>query len=190
MTVQELEKRVWGIEEVTTTFDQWFADYFQEDQLQVEHLLRDGTVTRFLIAWSLLESRCFGGFVKVDELSSFATDVTESGTFRNKDFWEPGRHFHSRYQDKQCRKNLIHKKHKNSNELEEFRGILSTQFDALSNYQLVFMLLFVVYRFRNNIFHGNKGVESWLKYKEQIYFCFRVMQSFISLTTGTHNKDM
>lgn len=187
MTVQELEKRVWGIEGVTMTFDQWFADYFQEDQLQVEHLLRDGTATRFLIAWSLLESRCFGGFVAVDKLSPFATDVTERATFRNESFREPGRHFHSRYQDKQCFKNLIHKKHKNSNELEEFRGILSKQFDVLSDYQLVFMLLFVVYRFRNNIFHGNKGVESWLKYKEQIDFCLRVMQSLISLTTGTHN---
>ncbi len=189
MIVREPEKKVLGIEGVTMTFDQWFADHFQEDQLQVEHLLRDGTATRFLIAWSLLESHCFGGFARVDKLSPFATDITESGAFRNRDFREPGRHFHSRYQDKQCFENLIHKKRKNSSELEEFRDILSTQFDALSDYQLVFMLLFVVYRFRNNIFHGNKGVQSWLQYKKQIGFCLRVMQSLISLTTGMHNKD-
>ena len=167
------------------TFDQWFADYLQQDQHQVERLLRDKTATRFLIAWSLFESRCFGGFVKVDELSAFANEVTENDAFRNEDFLEPGRHFHNRYQDKHRYKNLMHKQ--SSKELE---GILSTQFDTLSDYQLIFMLLFVVYRFRNNIFHGNKGVESWLQYKEQIGFCLKVMQSLISLTTDTYNKDM
>ena len=69
---------------------------------------------------------------------------------------------------------------------EKLKGILATKFDALSDYQRIFMLLFVVFRFRCNIFHGNKGVESWLKYKEQIRFCIEVMQSLISLTQPIH----
>jgi hypothetical protein len=167
------------------TFDQWFADYLQQDQLQIERLLRSKMATRFLIAWSLFESRSFEGFAKVNKFSAFANRVTDNNAFRKEDFLEPGRHFHVRYQDKQRYKNLMHEQ-----KCPELEGILSTQFEALSDYQLVFMLLFVVYRFRNNIFHGNKGVESWLRYKEQIGFCLRIMQSIISLTTGTHNKDM
>jgi hypothetical protein len=136
---------------IAATFDQWFADYLQQDQQQVGRLLRDKTATRFLIAWSLFESRCFDGFAKFDKFSKFAMDITKRDVFRNEDFIEPGSHFHSRYQDKRRYKNLMHKQ--SSKELED---ILSKQFDKLSDYQLVFMLLFVVYRFRNNIFHGNK----------------------------------
>jgi len=170
------------------TFDQWFAGYLQQDQPQVERLLNDKTATRFLIAWSLFESRCFEGFAKVNKLSAFATDVTENYTFRNEDFLELGRHFHSRYQDKRRYKNLMHKQ--SSKETKELEDIFSKQFEKLSDYELMFMLLFVVYRFRNNIFHGNKGVESWLKYTEQIGYCLKVMQSLVSLTCDIHKKDL
>ena len=163
-------------------FDQWLADYLEQDQHKVEHLLSDKTVTRFLIAWSLLESRYFEGFGYDKILSEFATKVTEDDAFQDKDFLELERYFHGRYQNKCCYKNLMHKQSS-----EKLKGILSTKFDTLSDYQRIFMLLFVVYRFRCNIFHGNKGVGSWLKYKEQIGFCLRVMQSLISLTQPIHN---
>lgn len=34
--------------------------------------------------------------------------------------------------------------------------------------QRIFFLAIVAYRFRNNMFHGNKGVQSWLLYTKQI----------------------
>ncbi|UCE48372.1 MAG: hypothetical protein JSW47_22595 [Phycisphaerales bacterium] len=185
MTVQELEKKACRIDEVTLAFDQWFAKYLKQDPVEVKRLLNDKTATRFLIAWSLFESRCFEGFVKVDKFSEFANRVKDNDAFQKEDLLESGRHFHRRYQDKDRYNNLMHKQ-KNA----KLESILSKQFDALSYYELVFMLLFVVYRYRNNIFHGNKGVESWLKYKEQINFCLRVMQSLISLTTCTDNDDI
>ena len=171
---------------LSITFNQWFAEYLQQDQLQVERLLKDETAIQFLIVWSILESRCFDGYTKVNNLSGFARVVTENNAFQNDDFLEFGRYFHSRYQSKKRYNNLIYK---NKNNSIEFNGIISTQFDILSDYQLIFMLLFVVYRFRNNIFHGNKGVESWLKYKEQIDFCRRIMQSIISLIIGTDKNE-
>ena len=45
---------------------------------------------------------------------------------------------------------------------------------------MVFFLTFVVYRFRNNIFHGNKRVDAWLRFQPQIQDCIRVMQIMIS----------
>jgi len=165
------------------TFDQWFAEYLDQDRLQVERLLRDRTATRFLIAWSLFESRCFEGSIKIGKLSNFAEYIKENGDFRRDAFLEAGRHFHSRYQIKSHYRNLMYKQR--SREMEE---ILSKQFDTLTDYQLIFMLLLVVYRFRNNIFHGNKGVDSWLKYKQQIVFCLDTMQPLISLTKDIHKK--
>ena len=60
----------------------------------------------------------------------------------------------------------------------------------LSESDMIFMLVFVIYRFRNNIFHGNKGVGSWLQYKEQIKWCFTVMQLLISLSSCESNKEL
>lgn len=158
------------------TFDQWFADYLKQDESEVKRLLADRTATRFLIAWSLFESRCFEGFAKISKFSGFAKAIAENGDFKCAVLREPAMHFHARYQDKKCYKNLIHRK-----PLEELEKILAKKFAELSEYELIFLLVFVVYRFRNNIFHGNKGVESWLGYKEQINLCLNVMQSLISV---------
>lgn len=45
---------------------------------------------------------------------------------------------------------------------------------------MVFFVAFVVYRYRNNMFHGNKGIHSWLQYGEQIRLCTEAMQAFVS----------
>jgi len=41
---------------------------------------------------------------------------------------------------------------------------------------------------RNNIFHGNKGVESWLQFAEQIEMCQGVMQKLIDTSTIAKSK--
>jgi hypothetical protein len=157
------------------TFDQWFAHYLKQDELQVKQLLEDQTAIRFLIAWSLLESKCFDGFVKMGKLSHFAKKISEMCNFECLALQEPAKNFHSRYQNKQYYRNLMYKK-----ESMEMREILDKDFDELSRHELTHMLLIIIYRFRNNIFHGNKGVQSWLGYKEQINLCVEVMQSLIS----------
>ena len=45
---------------------------------------------------------------------------------------------------------------------------------------MMYSVVVVVYRFRNNMFHGNKGVASWLRYREQIALCVLAMQEFIA----------
>ena len=52
------------------------------------------------------------------------------------------------------------------------------------------MLLVVVYRFRNNIFHGNKGVDSWLQYRPQIEKCTNVMQHLITLRATAQDENL
>ncbi len=58
--------------------------------------------------------------------------------------------------------------------------LLAKSVNRLSDAESVFLLSFVVYRFRNNIFHGNKGVNSWLSYTEQIELCIRSMMAFVN----------
>jgi formylglycine-generating enzyme required for sulfatase activity len=166
------------------TFEKWFAGYLKQDLKQVELFLRDETATRFLIVWSLFESHCFDGFTQVKKFWAFSKRVTESPNFYGENFLETGKYFYSRYQNRQRYKNLMHKQ--TSKELDE---ILSKGFDNLNPCELVFFLLFVVYRFRNNIFHGNKGVQSWLHYKEQITLCLTIMQPLISFSLLSRPGD-
>src|SRR3990167_6907130 len=50
----------------------------------------------------------------------------------------------------------------------------------LAKFDIIFFTTFVVLRFRNNIFHGNKYARNWMKYKDQIIHCTEIMQLFIS----------
>lgn len=164
-------------------FDQWFANYLGQDALQVERLLRDKTATRFLIAWSLFETSCFGGFAKVEKLEIFAKDLTDAKWFQPSVLTDAANHFHERYQDKKLYRNLMHKQKSPCIDL-----IRQKDFESLSADEVVFFVIFVVYRYRNNIFHGNKGVQSWLKFKHQIKLCIKIMQTLITFVVEALHK--
>ena len=168
------------------TFDQWLAGYLQQDAVQVEHLLKDSTVTRFLIAWSLFESNCFDGFLKVSTFEKFSEKFVTTPGFSKENFLEAVAHFHIRYyKDSKHYKRLMH-----GQTSFAMSVILDKKLVELRESDMIFMLVFVVYRFRNNIFHGNKGVASWLEYEEQINWCLTVMQSLISLSSFKNNKEL
>lgn len=156
------------------TFEQWFARYLHQDESQVKLLLRDATATEFLITWSIFESKCFNGFAKIDMFPNYAKQLSPDVDFVG--LKKSASHFHNRYQDEQRRKNLMHRQ-----KSKELKSILSKNLERLSDYEVALMILIVIYRFRNNIFHGNKGIESWLVYKEQVKLCIAAMQAFIPI---------
>lgn len=93
-------------------------------------------------------------------------------------------YFHKRYADKKKYNNLKHK-----DIWGEIDIILGSDYDKISPSQKILLAVYVVYRYRNNIFHGNKGIKSWSQYKEPIDKCIDVMikllnQQFSSETKG------
>lgn len=158
-----------------TTFESWFAELFGQSKSDVKVLLGDKTAVQFLIAWSLFESRCFSGFVKLREIQFFADRLTNIENFEVSSISEHANYFHKRYSDDVTRyKSLMHKQ-----ECKEFNEILKIPLDTLTPTETVFLSTFVVYRFRNNIFHGNKGVGSWLQFTDQITRCTLILQQFV-----------
>jgi hypothetical protein len=157
------------------SFDQWFANYLEQDASEVARLLTDKTAIRFLIAWSLFETSCFDREAKVENFEAFARNLVSTKGFHSGELRDAAIHFHERYQDKELYRNLMHQK-----EQPRLVSILSKDFESLSADEIVFFVIFVVFRFRNNIFHGNKGVASWLKFRDQIELCIKVMQTFIT----------
>lgn len=166
------------------SFDKWLAGHFKQSQSQIQILLRDPTALRFLVAWSLFESECLNSRAEPAKFEGFAETVINRAMFRRADFSEVGEHFHNRYQDGAVYRNLMH-----GHKIPELDQILKTSFANLDDKQLVLLLLFVIYRFRNNIFHGNKGVGSWLNYNEQIGLCIGIMQLFIDLAMALETES-
>lgn len=158
-------------------FDSWLAAHWKQRPFEVEHLLSDKTALRFLIAWSMFEGACFEGFMKKQKIGPFAESVASDSRFERQVFEVPARNFHGRYQDQKKYANLMH----GSKSDQRMEGAIDAPFDSLSDVEMLYLLLFSVYRYRNNIFHGNKGVHSWLKYKTQIYWCLDVMQSLLRM---------
>lgn len=165
-------------------FDRWFASCLGESEIEVARLLNDKTAVRFLIVWSILESKCLGGFMKVQEIRGYANRTTVLAAAKAVEIRAIAKYFHARYQDKKLCHNLLHKQ-----KSAELAKIITAPFAALTDPDIAFLLLFVVYRFRNNIFHGNKGVQSWLQYREQIGHCIAVMQALIS-ESEAHNQAL
>lgn len=156
------------------SFNEWFASLIGQSQHQVERLLRDRTAIQFFIAWSLFESKCFGGYVKTSDFDSYASKTIISG-FEVSALSANVEHFHARYQNKERFKHLMHTQ--SSGRLNQ---ALSLPIENLSAEECLHLLVFVAYRFRNNIFHGNKGVDTWLSYSEQIRRCTELLQACVS----------
>lgn len=165
-------------------FEKWLATYLEQDQREINRLLNDKTATNFLITWSLFEARCFKGFATVPQFSSFTKKIIKAKSYKKSTFLKAGKHFHIRYQDKSRYNNLMYKQ-----KSQHLKDIFLKKINELTDYEIIFMLIFVVYRFRNNIFHGNKGVNSWLQYKEQIELCLSVMQVLIMSTKAIQDEN-
>jgi hypothetical protein len=165
-------------------FDSWLASYLGEKESAVSLLIQDQMAVEFLISWSIFESDCFNGFCKLDDIKPFSDKIVKSAKYKTGPISRCVEHFHERYQQRSLYKNLMHKQKCKNAEI-----ILSKKINDLEESEKVFLLVLVVYRYRNNIFHGNKGVSSWLAYKKQIKLCCEVMHHCIGLSEIAHNKS-
>ncbi|WP_157659166.1 hypothetical protein [Thauera butanivorans] len=159
------------------SFTKWLADLLKQPEVQVERFLRDKDALHFLIAWSIFESKCFTGFLRATDLYNFSKRISDEG-FEHETISSAANHFHQRYQDSERLRNLLHDKTPQK-VTERFKQVLSKNISDITPSESIYLVSVVVYRFRNNIFHGRKKVDSWLRYGEQIRICTESMQHFI-----------
>jgi hypothetical protein len=158
--------------------------YFNDNRVgkeQITKLLKTETATNFLLIWSIFESKCFNGFCRDDLIVKYNDVFTDKKI--KKDFEKLVQVFHNRYQDKNKWKNLCYK-----NENKNVTDIKNKRYEDLTEEEKLIFGLYVVFRFRNNIFHDNKKLDSWLAYKEQINNCISMMLNIMidkNITTDT-----
>jgi hypothetical protein len=109
-------------------FEQWLAALFGQKQTEIEKVLKDETALHFLMAWSLFEAKCFGGFLKSCCLEGFARRMIAE-SFDHAKICEAARHFYDRYQDPQLLKTLLQKDTKALK--PRMTVVLATPFDDL-----------------------------------------------------------
>ena len=166
-------------------FQSWLADRWKTELDSVVKILADPMAVHFLISWSIFESSFFvgkDGFPT--KIEAFTKSYPAEG--RDEQLLQAVRHFHQRYQDRNLYDNLMHTQ--KCNRLESL--IYQREFDDLNAEEQIFLLVWVIYRYRNNIFHGNKGVRSWLRYRKQIGLCVSVMQVMIDAKTDMQNAAL
>ena len=156
-----------------SSFPSWLGTLLGQSESETKRLLSDESALHFLIAWSLFESKCFGGFVKAKDIGDFAKRACCSIDWQV--LRASAEHFHTRYQRSTLFKNLMHGQTEN-----RLSTVLQSPFNEVCDEDRLYFLVFVTYRYRNNIFHGNKGIQSWLQYREQIKHCTRAMQVMVS----------
>jgi hypothetical protein len=156
----------------------WLARYFETKDSEIEKMIKSDSATSFLMIWSLFESKCFNGTFTVRKIEPFATDQKKNYTKLSVE--EPVRYFYDRYQDKEKFRQLIFKGNANI-----YKKTLEMSYESISIEDKLSFIIFVVSRYRNNIFHGNKGLQSWLKYDEQIKKCIMVMISILDVCNAT-----
>lgn len=131
-------------------FAKWLRTLLQQDELEIRRLLNDQTALHFLIAWSLFESKCFSGFIKIDRIEAFARNAVADG-FDSGSIRDAATHFHARYQDGDRYRQLMH-----SQKCPRMDALLQRKVQTFSPEESLFFVTLIVYRFRNNMFHGNK----------------------------------
>lgn len=156
----------------------WLANHFGTTQKNIDNVLRDEKATTFLLIWPIMEQELFDGFMKNDHIESKAAELEKY--YERLDLDTIIEAFWRRYQDKDNFRHLLHKD-KNGSVTSMIKQILSTPLSNLNNKEKLELLLFIIYRYRNNIFHGNKGVLSWTKYSEQINSCIFAMTRLIDI---------
>jgi hypothetical protein len=166
------------------SFVVWLSRLMGQDLSQVSKLLKNQTAQEFLISWSLFESKCFSGELRGNGLRKHSRDLEEQG-FAVEQIETQFSAFRDRYEgtdavSKERLSNLLPIGKTNRDVQEEFLRCLRADRSSLSVAERIFFVSVVVYRYRNNMFHGAKGVSSWLKYEEQIALCTQAMQAYIS----------
>lgn len=163
------------------TFAKWLGIVLQQSEVEVTRLLDSSFGSEFFVSWTILEGKRLDGDANAATLKNFAAALTAKSNILHEVRSEYD-HFYSRYKFGRhaatYRKNLL-----GEGKSAEIKRIICDHVDAEptrhEDFDKVLFLLVVIYRFRNNMFHGKKGVESWLKYEEQIRLCTSAMQKLL-----------
>lgn len=158
----------------------WLKSRFKANDADMEEIIKYDFALYFLMTWNIFEIRLFE---KNCQLRSALNNdkINRLSGFIDDEFTETVQTFFDRYKgnDKYV-KALFHGNRKSSEEYL-FRCFLENDFNQFKSTpsDVIKFTFCVIIRYRNNMFHGNKYVGNWNKYKKQVIDCTSMMQWLI-----------
>lgn len=157
----------------------WIANQLETKNNDIEKLYKTEVALNFLLVWNMFEGIIFKNDFKTNKIQ--AKKFHDFTTKNKKEIDNLRDHFHERYQDTRKLRNLVNEDRNNP---EWFERYLNMKASELSPTEAIQLLLYITLRFRNNIFHGVKGIESWLRFQTQIKNCTKFMMIVIDEELG------
>ena len=173
----------------------WLAHNIDPDknsnEEEIKDMLRNQTAVSYLLIWPILEQRQFDGFMNEDSIKRASEKLA---SYYNSelldDLDDTIEYFFNRYNISKGLNNKFLKALQPKGVVpEDIKRILKYKYYSALNpvpQKKIQLLLFVIYRYRNNIFHGNKSIEKWIDYKDQINKCLYGMMK-IADCMKSHN---
>lgn len=137
-------------------------------------LLNSQLAVSYLLVWPILEQRQFSGFMKVSQIKEASYQLCR---FYNNDLRQDLdgiiKTFFDRYNISDNKNNPFLKNLQPEHDISDYyKNILRKRdFSEVKPREKISLLLFVIYRYRNNIFHGAKSIDRWTQYTDQINDC-------------------
>ena len=167
---EELNPMIYG--NIESFVQSWLAEHFKTSEKEIDKLLKCQTATLYLLIWPVMEQRLFSGFMKQNEILNAAKKY--SPYYEQLSIDSDVEYFFYRYQKPNLYRHLKHGRY-----FCDTDKILKKEYYQLTSVEKLQLMFFVVYRYRNNIFHGSKGIESWIQYSEQIKKCIVFMTKIV-----------
>jgi len=158
----------------------YLAEHFKVDDYEVKNVLDDKRSLFLLLIWGIFEQTHFS-----DRKYSFIKKIqTINYNFKNNDFYNDFKKitlsFHATFQDNTRWENLDSGITSGKNNYDLFINIRNKKVEDLSEIEIIKFGLFVVSRYRNNIFHGLKDANAQhKKYKKEIENCVNLLIAYL-----------
>ena len=159
---------------------EWLAKMLYIDTCLVSETMKNQMATVFLLIWPIIETKIFNSDMSHQQMKAVAQMVKDK--IPDNELNVIFRHFHSRYQDKRKYTKL-----KQNRPWDKIDYILADPIERVNKYNKIVFMIFVVYRYRNNIFHGIKTIKEWSSFSEEIQLCIKFM---ILLGNSIELKDL
>ena len=161
------------------SFQSWLASLLGQNEYSAKLLLKDRTALHFLVAWSLFEAKCAAGRFGAKKL--LKSDLYPKFTSKELALIaESSEALHKRYQNKNRLEELAPASDRVPEVYSRIESCINLPAKDLSEQDHLFFCAFVASRVRNNMFHGAKGIDDWLRDKPLIENATNILMLFIS----------
>ena len=176
---QENYSHITDVNERVTT---WLAQQFNTPDWNIRDMLKTQNATVYLLIWPIMEQEVFDGFMQGKSIDPSAEKL--GPYFDELNAEDKARYFHNRYQDADKYRRLT-----DSKTYKSMEKVLQKDYAELSGKEKVVLMMTTVFRYRNNIFHGNKAIGDWNKYSREIEYCTEFMMSVVDVYKKHFGKE-